>query len=130
MTVYELNREQLTELKQAYLTRVLDERGESPSQYELANIDDYVSDEEIFDEYAGTDFVPDDFFCSAGQDEERSSLSQEIGEALQILANAHRYSVIFSNPGMSSTEAKIKHGVENALRELNKAYQAALDLGY
>lgn len=69
MTVYDLNKDQLTELKQNYYVQLLDERGESPSQYELANIDDYVSDEEIFDEYAGTDFVPDDFFCSAGENE-------------------------------------------------------------
>lgn len=70
MTVYDLNRDQLTELKQNYYTQLLDERGESPSYEELAFIDDYVSDEEIYDEYAGTDFVPDDFSCSAGDDEE------------------------------------------------------------
>lgn len=76
MTVYELNRDQLTELKQNYYTQLLDERGESPSQYELANIDDYVSDETIYKYYEDTYFSADDFFSSA--DEEMLSL--EIGE--------------------------------------------------
>jgi hypothetical protein len=32
---------------------------------ELADIDDIVSDEEVFDEYGGTSFTEDDFFCLA-----------------------------------------------------------------
>ena len=70
MRVYDLNRDQLTELKQNYLTQKLDEQGDGISYEELAFIDDYVSDEEIFEEYAGTEFVNDDFACSAGQEEE------------------------------------------------------------
>lgn len=69
MTVYDLNREQLIELKQAYLTQQYDERGESPSWGELASADEIISDDEIYEAYAGTDFVNDDFFCSAGQDD-------------------------------------------------------------
>ena len=71
MTVRELNRDQLIELKQAYLTQKLDEQGEGISYGELAEADELVSDAEIFEEYAGTDFVPDDFTCSAGQESEQ-----------------------------------------------------------
>lgn len=79
MTVYELNRDQLTELKRNYYTQLLDERDESPSYGELADIDDYVSDEEMFDEYAGVDFVPGDFACSAAGN---SEYSLELGDCL------------------------------------------------
>lgn len=61
MTVRELSREQLDELKQNHLTRKMDEAGESPSYGELAEASEKISDEEIFDEYDGTEFSPDDF---------------------------------------------------------------------
>lgn len=62
MKVTELNREQLIQLKQDYLCEVADKRnGETPSYYELANADETVTDAEIFDYYAVTDFVPEDF---------------------------------------------------------------------
>jgi hypothetical protein len=56
----------MEELKQSYLTRKMDERGESPSYEELAEADSTISDEEIYAEYDGTEFSPDDFMCSAG----------------------------------------------------------------
>ena len=95
MTVYELNRDQLTELKQNYYTQLLDERGESPSWGELANIDDYVSDETIQDVYFYDNFVNDDFFCSAGQPEEKKTY-------------------LFSVVDLVGTDAEIA----NALREI------------
>jgi hypothetical protein len=80
-TVRELNRDQLVELKQNYLTR-LDEEGtlnevlyndpddeSGLSQGELANADNLVPDDVVFNEYEGTMFHNDDFFCTAGQDE-------------------------------------------------------------
>lgn len=67
MTVYELNRDQLIELKRNYYTQ---EYNDHPSYGELADIDNLVSDQEIYDAYDGTDFVPDDFSSSAGEDEE------------------------------------------------------------
>ena len=70
MTVYDLNRDQLTEVKQRMLMEQYDQLGETPSYGELADVDDLISDEEVYAEYAGTDFVPDDFFCSAGADED------------------------------------------------------------
>lgn len=69
MTVYELNRDQLEELKQNYLTEKMDERGESPSWGDLADADSIISDHEIFAVYDGTEFSNDDFSCSAGQSE-------------------------------------------------------------
>ena len=60
MTVKELSREQLTELKQSYYCNEVRE-GECVSYGELAAIDELVSDEEVFDFYDGTYFVDDDF---------------------------------------------------------------------
>lgn len=68
MTVHELNRDQLEELKQHYLTEQYDLRGEGISYGELAAADELVSDEEIFAAYEHVDFVPDDFWCTAGME--------------------------------------------------------------
>lgn len=62
MTVHELTREQLIELKQ----HMLCEQG-SPSYGELADADELVSDETAFAEYDTTEFSEDDFFCTAEQ---------------------------------------------------------------
>lgn len=69
MNVTELNRDQLIELKQSYL-EVLNESGEHEevvgvSYGELANADEIVPDDVIFDYYDGIIFTEDDFFCSA-----------------------------------------------------------------
>lgn len=61
MSVEELSREQLIELKQNYYCNVLNNNA---SYGELADIDNLVSDEEIFKEYSGVIFTNDDFFCS------------------------------------------------------------------
>lgn len=59
MKVTELSRDQLTELKVRYYT----ERNENVSYGELANINELVTDAEIFEEYDFVCFVEDDFFC-------------------------------------------------------------------
>ena len=76
-TVKGLSREQLVELKQSYLGR-LDEEGIlnqtlygeecdiGLTSMELADADNLVSDEKIFEEYAGTSFTDDDFYCTEG----------------------------------------------------------------
>ena len=64
LTVTELTRDQLTELKERYYI----ERNENVSYGELANIDELVTDAEIFEEYDYVNFVNDDFFCTAGKD--------------------------------------------------------------
>lgn len=63
-TVKELTREQLIELKQNYLTQKMDEKGESPSYGELAEVNQTITDDEIYAEYDGTMFSDDDFSCS------------------------------------------------------------------
>lgn len=60
MGVKELSREQLIELKINYYCN----NNENVSYGELANIDEIVTDEEIFEEYSATIFTEDDFFCS------------------------------------------------------------------
>ena len=64
MNVKELNREQLTELKQHYYMFDKFEDEIDVSYYELATINELVTDEEVFEYYA---FGCDDFFCSCGQ---------------------------------------------------------------
>lgn len=59
MTVWDLNRDQLAELKQRYY---IDHVDENPSYGELADIDNLVSDDEVYNEYDHVDFVPEDFF--------------------------------------------------------------------
>lgn len=58
MKVTELNRAQLTALKQDYLANL---RDGYVSYYELANIDDFVSDQTIYAVFEGVDFSEDDF---------------------------------------------------------------------
>ena len=65
MTVYELNRDQLAELKARYYA---DKTGEDLSYDEIADIDNLVSDAEIFRASEDIEFSPDDFSCSAGED--------------------------------------------------------------
>ena len=70
MNVQDLSREQFTELKQRYLMELADEGTfaevlgvdyDEPSYGDLANADDIVPDDVIFENYGGTDFVEDDF---------------------------------------------------------------------
>ena len=62
MKVTELSRDELTELKTRYYSDLLDQRGETPSYGELSAIDELVTDEEVYQEYADVDFVKEDFF--------------------------------------------------------------------
>ena len=57
MSVYELNKNQLIELKQNYLCEVQ----ENVSYGELCDADNIVSDEEIFQVYSCMDFSSEDF---------------------------------------------------------------------
>ena len=66
MTVYELNRDQLEELKQNYLT---ENYPDDIDMNRLYMADDIVPDSEIYEAYAGTEFSNDDFLCSAGRSE-------------------------------------------------------------
>lgn len=62
MTIKELTRDQLTQVKQNYYTQKRDaEAGAGVSYLELATVNELVSDAEIFEAFAGVEFVPDDF---------------------------------------------------------------------
>ena len=58
MRVTELNRDQLTQLKQGYYC----EKFMDVSCYELDDINNIVSDKCMFEVFEHTDFVEDDFF--------------------------------------------------------------------
>ena len=70
MKVTDLTKEQLIELKQAYLTEVLLENGKEPSMEQLIYVDDYVDNLEVYARYWNTTFTNDDFFCTAGKVDE------------------------------------------------------------
>jgi hypothetical protein len=53
MTVQELDRGQLIELKSMYLNEKNAEVGEETSWAEIAAVDDVISDKEIYDRYDG-----------------------------------------------------------------------------
>lgn len=61
MTVQELNRDEIAELKVNLYSQ---KHGNTISYSEINNIDELVSDEEVFEEAAGCDFSKDDFFCN------------------------------------------------------------------
>ena len=74
MDVKDLSREQLTELKQAYMTTLVNEGTfsevmgldhDSPSMSDMMAADDIVPDEVVFDYYAGIDFTEADFWCTS-----------------------------------------------------------------
>ncbi len=58
MKVSELGRTQLIELKERYYMS----KNENVSYGELADIDNIITDKEIFEQYEGIEFVEDDFF--------------------------------------------------------------------
>lgn len=59
MTVQELNREQLQQVKVNYY---MNDCNKPLSYGEILDIDNIVSDEEVYEAYAGVEFVEDDFF--------------------------------------------------------------------
>ena len=61
MTINELTRDQLEQVKRHYQTMKADAAGEGISYEELVNADALITDMEIFEAYAGTEFSPDDF---------------------------------------------------------------------
>ena len=65
MTVRELTKEELQELKVHMLDEFLQEEENRNISYgEIADIDELVTDESVFKEYENVSFVKDDFFCN------------------------------------------------------------------
>ena len=66
MSVYDLNMEQMEQLKIEYYDKCLYAvEHRSISYGEMIGIDELVSDETIYDEYEDVEFAEDDFWCSA-----------------------------------------------------------------
>lgn len=63
MSIEELSRDQLQELKGNLLFERSLETGESIGWGAFAYADDLVSDEECFEYYSGTEFTDGDFSC-------------------------------------------------------------------
>ena len=61
MTVYELNREQIIQLKESILIERMNLDGDTPSWFELADVDNIVSDDDVQERYSGTEFYISDF---------------------------------------------------------------------
>lgn len=70
MSFNELSRDQKIEAKQSMLCEQYDKLGKSPSWGELADADETISDAEAKEYYGGTNFVPEDFSCSADERKE------------------------------------------------------------
>lgn len=64
MRLEELNREQLQQLKCDYWQEV---KGNTLSYYEMATIDELVTDDELKIYYDQYDFTDEDFWCSYGK---------------------------------------------------------------
>ena len=62
MNVHELNRNQLKQLKEELVTVRAIEEGREAFMGELADADELVTDEEVFESYDGIDFTEDDFW--------------------------------------------------------------------
>ncbi len=93
MDVTELSRDQLVELKGKHLDdRLYETEGRGASYGELADADEIISDEEIFEVYSGYDFSDDDFSCTTNG---HVLLSNRIQEAQG-----------------RTTEGKSKHSIE------------------
>ena len=91
MNVKELNRDQLNELKGRYLDEKLYEKENRGASYgELANADEIVSDETIFEEYECYYFSNDDFSCSYGKQSIEELKEQARDSIDYALSELHR----------------------------------------
>lgn len=63
MELAELSREQIIELKEHILCQ--DKEAEGVSYGELLDADELIPDSRVKEEYSGTIFSEDDFFCTA-----------------------------------------------------------------
>lgn len=72
MTLNDLSKDEMLELKERYLTQ----KNKSISYDEIAFADELVSDKEIFEEYGNTIFTEEDFFCNSNN--ENNNYEEEI----------------------------------------------------
>ena len=67
MRLKDLNSDQIMELKRNYVSKKMEEAGEWADMMDLMDADDNVTMDDLEAEYGGTDFAPEDFFCTANQ---------------------------------------------------------------
>lgn len=71
-TVYDLTKDELSELKESYFYQLLDNDDEvlwalnNPNLQDIENVmsPEQIPDSVIFEHYTGISFVDDDFFCN------------------------------------------------------------------
>lgn len=66
MTVSQLNREQINELKAIYIAALLENDNTRAYANEIADTPEIVSDEAIFKRFKDITFEPSDFQCTVG----------------------------------------------------------------
>lgn len=133
MSVRDLPRDALHELKERYYAEKYDQ---DLSYGELANIDDIVSDEEVFDEYDGTSFTEDDFFCLASSRKAvKSGVSRDDPLDEREVWEFYKDEILFeldANPGIvdhldyDTTQIVAKIAADPS----SKIHQAILNLAY
>lgn len=145
MSVEELPREALQELKQRYYAEKYDK---DLSYDELADIDNIVSDEEVFDEYGGTLFTEDDFFCLANSRKPvKSSVNNDRvysygfdyiitkGDSVDDVENRILNEIqlidgieVVGNPGINNTSwSKEEYGITSSMQGRERGIQAIMD---
>ena len=90
MKVKELSREQLIELKQNYLSTL----NEDCSYDDLADADNKVSDEEIFEVFGFTEFVPDDFSSKVRKEVTYEQFIKDLDELREDYSKMYQYMTI------------------------------------
>ena len=64
MSAYDLNRDQLNELKGSMLFDWYETTGKQPSYGELLWAEENITDDAVHEEFEGVTFSDDDFFCT------------------------------------------------------------------
>lgn len=130
MKVTELNRTQLKELKERYLINLSDEGiyslwmgvdYEGPSWSDLANADKLISDETIFKEFEGVNFVDEDFRgrrvrLYGGYNEGRESVQADVQKVVWMIDHACRKDDL--NNKSKKELVKLLSDVTDRLREI------------
>lgn len=73
MTVNELSRDELIELKQKYYSK----KEGNISYREMATVDRLVTDEEIFSAFENVEFTEEDFFCNLDKEINNNDIEEE-----------------------------------------------------
>lgn len=120
MTVKELNRNELMELKQKYYCQ----KNDNVSYEELIAIDKLVSDNEIFDTYNHMEFTKNDFFCNLDSKDRDDGLIFEsnLKDYKTILEDTREFINAFSKGDITLKEVGEKYSKKLANIMFNFGY--------